>query len=546
MKFERLSMKIKLTIFFALLSVILFVSVGLLFFESNKKIVIDAKQKEFKTLSKETANKIERFFFERYGDIEVMCNSSILNRNDIDENIKLGYIKSVRNAYKAYEYILTTDNYGNIKTISGNLKGDYNYKKWIDSVRNNEFFVSDFTYIPQEKAYFIYFIAPIKDDMGSVTGRIVEKVELDSITDIVKNIGLDKSGYAYLVSNSGSCILYNRKNNPHINLNAEQGKVYYNEYDGRKFVYTFYPIKKYKTQKNTWYLVIEQPEKDAFEVSYNLRNFTLVVIIISIFIIFIVALIASEKITKPFKIMNLNLKSMEQRVIKISDELERSVMRAKSLEALATMSAGMAHEIRNPLTSISGYAQYIQLELSEDNKLQEDISIIINEVDRLNRIVDRFLSFARPKELILKSESINDIVEDVKKILSNDVCCNNIELNINLNKVPNMLMDRDQIYQVILNIAINGVQSMPYGGSLTINTGYIKMSKIIFVDIEDTGIGISTEDYDKIFQPFFTTKDKGVGLGLPICLRIVENHNGFIEVARNGKKGTKFTIKIPM
>ncbi|NMM65432.1 hypothetical protein HBE96_22915, partial [Clostridium sp. P21] len=435
MKFKNVSIKVKLTMFFASLSVILFAAVGLLFFESNKNIVISSKQKEFKTLSQETANKIERFLSERYGDLEVMSNSSILNRNDISEDVKFEYITSVRNAYKTYEYILVTDNYGNVRTISGSLNADENYKKWINNVSNNGVFVSDFIYVPREKSHFIYFIAPIKDKTGSVNGRVVEKVRFDDINEIVKNVSLGKSGYSYLSSSNGSNILYSRKGNPSINLNLQEGNIYYNKHNGLNFVYTFYPIKKYKTQKDTWYLVIEQPEMDAFKVSYNLRNFTVIVIIISILIIFVVALIASEKITRPFKIMNLSLKSMEQRVIKMSDELEKSVMRAKSLEALAAMSAGMAHEIRNPLTSISGYAQYIQLELSENNKLQEDISIIIDEVNRLNRIVDRFLSFARPKELNLKLENINDIVMNVKKVLINETQYNNIKLFTDLSKV---------------------------------------------------------------------------------------------------------------
>ncbi len=544
MNLKNISIKVKLIMFFALVSTILFITVGLLFFESNKSVVMNSKQKEFGTLSEETANKIERFLSERYGDIEVMCTSSILSRKDVAKEIKLEYINSVRDAYKTYEYILTTDNYGNIETISGNLNGDISYIKWIKNMKDTDFFVSDFIYMPKDKAYFVYFIAPIKDKTGLVTGRVVEKVQFNAINDIVKNVSLGKSGYAYLLSNDGNNILYPKKNVPSVNLSKNRGKIYYNNYSEGKYVYSFYPLKKYQTQKNTWYLVTEQSEREAFQVSYNLRNFTVIVVAISIFIIFILALIASEKITKPFKIMNLNLKSMEQRVIKMSDELEKSVIRAKNLEDLAAMSAGMAHEIRNPLTSISGYAQYIQLELSQSSKLQEDISIIIDEVDRLNRIVDRFLSFARPKELKLKLEDINVVVKSAIKILNNELSCNNVKLDVNLNKVPEILIDRDQIYQVILNIAINGIQSMPQGGILNISTGYIKSSKTVYIDIEDTGVGI--EDYDKIFQPFFTTKDKGVGLGLPICLRIIQNHNGFIEVRKKEDKGTKFIIKIPL
>jgi hypothetical protein len=211
MNFKSTSIKIKLIMFFSGVSIVLFTTVGLLFFESNKSVVMNSKQKEFRTLSEETANKIERFLSERYGDIEVMCNSSILSRSDVAKEIKLEYINSVRDAYKTYEYILTTDNYGNIEIISGNLNGDRSYIKWIKDMKNTDYFVSDFIYIPQEKAYFIYFIAPIKDKTGVVTGRVVEKVQFNAINDIVKNVSLGKSGYAYLLSNSGNNILYPKK-----------------------------------------------------------------------------------------------------------------------------------------------------------------------------------------------------------------------------------------------------------------------------------------------------------------------------------------------
>ena len=210
------------------------------------------------------------------------------------------------------------------------------------------------------------------------------------------------------------------------------------------------------------------------------------------------------------------------------------------------MSAGMAHEIRNPLTSIRGYAEYIQFELKEEDKLQEDIEIIIDEVDRLNRIVDKFLNFARPKELNLKPENMNDIAKITLKVIEKELDKNNIRIVVQFNKIPSVLMDVDQIQQVLLNILSNSIQAMTEGGTLGIVTGLEKELNMVYIEISDTGVGIKPEDYDKIFEPFFTTKDKGVGLGLSICSRIIENHKGFMEVESNLNKGSKFTIKLPV
>lgn len=547
MNLKSRSIKLKLLMYFIVVSVILLLSIGLLFFKSNKTAVKDSKNKELKTLGEETGNKVERFLFERYGDIQVMSASPVLTREDFSDNTKLEYIKSVRNAYKTYDYILTTDKDGKVRVVSGDISGDQNYKKWISYVLKGNIFVSDFIYLPERKNYVIYFLAPLTNSKGVINGVVVERVNFESIGNIVENVKLDNSGYAYLSSATGNTMFYPKKDvKPDINLKINGEDIHYTVYNNKQFVYTFYLLNKYDTQKNNWYIVLEQPERDAFKVSYSLRNYTVILVIISIFIIFILALITSDRITRPFNIMTSNLRTMEQRVIKISDELEKSVIRAKNLEALAAMSAGMAHEIRNPLTSIRGYAEYIQFELKEEDKLQEDIEIIIDEVDRLNRIVDKFLNFARPKELNLKPENMNDIARITLKVIEKELDKNNIKITVQFNKIPSVLMDVDQVQQVLLNILSNSIQAMTKGGILGITTGLEKELNMVYIEISDTGVGIKPEDYDKIFEPFFTTKDKGVGLGLSICSRIIENHKGFMEVESNLNKGSKFTIKLPV
>lgn len=540
------SIKLKLLMYFTVVSMILLLSIGLLFFKSNKTAVKDSKKKELKTLAEETGNKVERFLFERYGDIQVMSVSPVLTREDFSNSTKLEYIQSVRNAYKTYDYILVTDKNGAPKVVSGNLNGDENYKKWIEYVASGNIYISDFIYLPESKEYVAYLLAPLVNNKGIVNGVVIERVNFKSIGDIVENVKLDNSGYAYLANGVGDTIFYPKKNiKPDISIRTEED-INYTTYDNKQFVYTFYQLNKYSSQKNNWYLIIEQPEKEAFRVSYSLKNYTIILVLISIFVIFILAMITSEKISRPFNIMTSDLRSMEQRVIKISNELEKSVIRAKNLEALAAMSAGMAHEIRNPLTSIRGYAEYIQFELKEEDTLQEDIEIIINEVDRLNRIVDQFLNFARPKELNLKSENINDITKTSLKIIDKELNKNNIKISKQFSSLPSVLVDIDQIQQVLINILSNSIQAMPSGGSLTVHTGVKKDLNMVYIEISDTGVGIKPEDLDKIFEPFFTTKEKGVGLGLSICSRIIENHKGFMEVESNLNKGSKFTINFPV
>ena len=168
------------------------------------------------------------------------------------------------------------------------------------------------------------------------------------------------------------------------------------------------------------------------------------------------------------------------------------------------------------------------------------------EVDRLNGIIDRFLSFARPRELNLELFNINKVLKAVLKLIEKEILQSNISVQTKFGQLPEMYLDYDQMEQVILNIIINAIDSMPNGGTLKIFSTFYENSGIIEIGICDTGEGILSESFDKIFEPFFTTKDKGTGLGLAICSRIVENHNGIIEVSSTPQIGTKFIIKLPI
>jgi two-component system NtrC family sensor kinase len=533
------SIKIKLNVFFLMVSLILFLAVGLVFYRSTKIAVNYSKEKELETLSQETGNKIERFLFERYGDIQVLSESPVLERSDIESKLKTDYLESVMKAYKTYDYILTTDDSGTVQVISGSGSGDINYKEYNDKVKNGSIYVSDFTFLPKEKVYVIYLAAPLKDSNGKIIGTVIERVNCEAIKEIVQNVKLGNTGYAFFSSSTGEYLIENQNNNKPLDTvgNNSSGISYY-DYNGKKYISAYYKLTKYDSQKVNWYLFVEQSQDEAFQISNNLGSYTIMVILISIIVIFILLLYMSKGITTPFI-------SMEQKVIKISGELEKSVMRAKNLESLAAMSAGIAHEIRNPLTSIKGYAQLIKIELGDNSYLLPDVEIIIDEVGRLNRIVDRFLSFARPKELQLKPLKINDVIKESLRIVEIEITKSNAEVTLEINETPNALVDFEEMEQVVINLILNALQAVKVNPKITVRTGYIKETNMVFIGIKDNGPGVKDEDMDKIFEPFYTTKDKGTGLGLAISSRIIENHKGYIEVKSDYGSGTEFIVKLP-
>ncbi len=221
-------------------------------------------------------------------------------------------------------------------------------------------------------------------------------------------------------------------------------------------------------------------------------------------------------------------------------KLERE--RALLLEEMAPV---FAHEIRNPLGSIKGAAQYLRSEIGpgECGKLLE---VIIEEVDRLNGVVSQFLDYAKPHAVNLKEKDINDIIAKAVSLIQADRISDRVAIATDLKpELPGVFVDESQIVQVILNIVYNAIDAMPEGGELSIATAEVAGEKgVLEICVRDTGKGIKEEDVKNIFKPFFTTKERGVGLGLAVCQRIIRSHGGYIIVKTEVGRGTIFCIRL--
>ncbi len=226
-------------------------------------------------------------------------------------------------------------------------------------------------------------------------------------------------------------------------------------------------------------------------------------------------------------------------------QTEEQLRRADRLSALGELSAGMAHEIRNPLGSIKGAVEILRDDYSPDEAKYEFIQILLKETDRLNRIVQEFLGFARPKQPEFRQADVNDAVESVLALTAQEAKRSGITIEKRLDaSIGRRSIDAGMLKQAFLNLILNAIQAMPNGGILTVESGI--HDGTIEVKIADTGSGITEENRKKLFSPFFTTKKNGTGLGLAITYRIVENHRGRIVVASEPGKGTTFTVRIPV
>lgn len=225
--------------------------------------------------------------------------------------------------------------------------------------------------------------------------------------------------------------------------------------------------------------------------------------------------------------------------------LNEEMARHKRLVALGKLSTGIAHEIRNPLSSIRGLAQFVFNSFSKIDERKEDLNTIIQEVDRLNKLVVQVLDFAKLKKPNLTRFSLNDLIRNIAELFKLEIKDKQIKFNLELSPdISQIQADEDQVRQILMNVIINAIQAIPKKGEIKIKTekALLNGEPAMKLIIEDSGIGIPEKDFTQIFDPFFSTKEKGSGLGLSIVYKLIEAHQGVIKVESKERKGTKFII----
>jgi signal transduction histidine kinase len=227
-------------------------------------------------------------------------------------------------------------------------------------------------------------------------------------------------------------------------------------------------------------------------------------------------------------------------------ETKDQLVQSEKLAALGTMAAGIAHEIKNPLTSLQLFSQ-MMAERFDDHEFREKFTQIVPpEIERLNKIVNELVSFAKPSKLIMEPAQVNDILDKTIRLSEISFKKLNVKVIKEFGPVPAVMCDQQKLMQIFLNLIMNGSQSMATGGTLTVRTYFDDINKNVCIDIKDTGHGITEENLKKIFAPFFTTKEGGTGLGLAITKRIVEEHKGNIKIKSAVGEGTTFTVELPV
>ncbi len=233
------------------------------------------------------------------------------------------------------------------------------------------------------------------------------------------------------------------------------------------------------------------------------------------------------------------------KLIEENVKLKEAVQKQDQMKAVATLAAGMAHEIKNPLTAIKTFTEHLPEKSNDPLFIKTFTKVVGTEVEKINSIVKQLLEFSKPSPLQLEKLSINQVIEETLELLNAEFLKHQIQVNKHLSAdLPLINGDKKQLKQAFLNLFLNSIQAMHNGGTLTVSTSLRSIGHRLLIAVSDTGSGISKEQLPHIFDPFYTTKESGTGLGLSIVHGIIKEHDGEIEVSSEVGQETAFKISL--
>lgn len=270
---------------------------------------------------------------------------------------------------------------------------------------------------------------------------------------------------------------------------------------------------------------------------------------LEIILYFVVALVTGFLVSRESMTQGMLQETADSltETLREKERMEEELIRAARLAAVGKLSAGLAHEIRNPLTSIKGSAELLGDDFPEGHPKKELLDTLVHEADRLNGVLTRFLSFARPLPVSVREFDAREVVEEVAALLAGREGAGEIPIRVEAEggPLPPSMGDPEQIRQVLLNVLLNGIQACEPGGAIDVRFVAPDGTGPLRIVVEDDGTGFEPAALDNLFTPFFTTRDGGTGLGLAISHRIIESNGGRILVANRPRGGARVTIELP-
>jgi two-component system NtrC family sensor kinase len=445
--------------------------------------------------------------------------------------------------------------------------------------------VSRIVYSQIQEDYVVQFSKPLLHRDESPAGRLVIDLDFGKVIELVNAIQIGERGFAFMVDQSGRTIAHplfkpyeydlSKYDDPRLRefvvdmITGETGwRTYFHL--GEKAA-AFAPV-----PATGWSLAVSIPieefKKEAKAIRARVLEMVIVMLILSGLGIGLLSyqllrpvrrlVFATERMGAGDLWQEIPVKSRDElgtltrsfnRMIRNLRKIQTELIRSEKLISLGRLSAGVAHEVRNPLNAMKGAIVHLQKRKSKDPLIKEYTHLILEEIDRLNEFVSEFLHFAKQSTPNCVPTDLNELLQNTLNLLDEEFRTKRIKVSIDPEfSLPLLQIDPHQMEQVFLNLFNNAMHAMPDGGVLTVSTvsrgtdQEAGSAARAVVKVKDEGKGVPQEHLQSIFDPFFSTKEAGTGLGLPISLGIVEGHGGKIEVLSREGEGTTVIIELPL
>ncbi len=434
----------------------------------------------------------------------------------------------------------------------------------------------------------VSIVAPIHKG-GLVSGVLAGFIILKNHTmGGIERIRIGKTGYAYIVDSLGNVIVHPHKerllenflDNPAVSglFDRKEGIIEFTNKDDVRVLAAFARI-----EETGWGVVVRQPTEESYAFAEQNLSFLVAVFLLSLAAALALGVYLARRISGPvtalmegvnkvaagdldarmavssadeigqlagaFNDMTVKLRGHMEEVERAHAEVlktQKQLMQSEKMAAIGQLAAGLAHEIYNPLNVISGFTELLLKQQSGGtSESRRHLEEIYRETGRCQALIAELLRFAKPKQPDRAPADLGATLKETLSLVQAQARSQGVAVSLDLPEgLPEVVADRDQIKQVFLNLLLNACQAMPSGGELSAR-GYVAGGSVRF-EIKDTGAGIDPRDLDDIFNPFFTTKADGTGLGLALSYAVVESHNGSLTVKSEPGKGAVFTLSLPL
>ena len=445
--------------------------------------------------------------------------------------------------------------------------------------------VSTISFSRLDNVYTVQIAKPLSRGDPTSRAKLVLELNFSRLIDLVNATRMGKLGFAFLVDQSGRTIAHplfdpyqydlSKYDDPllrEVIVDMILGETAWRTY--RQI--TLYAVAFTPVPSAGWSLALSVPMDEFNEEVMALRRKVIEFVIVILAVAISVLCVLSYQIFKPMRNLAVAAKKIAEgnlgkdtpvssddevgsitrsinRMAKKLRETRVELARSEKLISLGRLSAGVAHEVRNPLNAVKGAIIVLQKRRSGDSLIQEYTQLILEEIGRLNKFVNRFLYFAKQSPPNREPTDVNDVLKSTIAFLEEEFKRQGILLSVDLDRsLPVVRIDPHQMEQVFLNVMVNAMHAMPEGGTLIIKSAIMEedqggmMKKKIVIHIQDSGMGIPERNLNNVFDLFFSTKEDGTGLGLPISLGIIEDHGGKMEISSQEGKGTTITLELPL